>query len=264
MLEVKNLSVSYFSDDQVIKAVDAVSFKVETGSILGIVGESGSGKSTIAQAIMRLIAPPGKITGGEIIFDGQDLLELAEKEMIGVRGARISMIFQDPFTSLNPVITLGEQIAEAIRLHQGLNNQDAWAAAVRMLEAVHIKQAAKRARDYPHQFSGGMRQRAMIAMALSCRPEILIADEPTTALDATIQAEIIRLLKEVQAEFNLSVIYITHNFGIIKAFCRDVIVIEKGRVAEAGPVDQLLTRPQSPYTQRLLNALKILSERNHG
>jgi ABC-type dipeptide/oligopeptide/nickel transport system ATPase component len=259
MLEVKNLSVEFISGQQVVKAVSDVSFKLAKGATLGIAGESGSGKSTIALAIMRLIVPPGKITTGEIIYDGNDLLKLPEPKMTAVRGARISMIFQDPFTSLNPVFTVGEQIAEAIRLHQGLNRKEAWDGAVKMLELVHIDQAAARAHDYPHQFSGGMRQRVMIAMALACRPEVLIADEPTTALDATIQAEIIHLLKEVQVEFDLGVIYITHNFGIVKAFCRDVLVINRGKVVETGPVDRVLASPQSPYTQKLLNALKIIN-----
>jgi ABC-type dipeptide/oligopeptide/nickel transport system ATPase component len=232
MLEVKGLSVEFPG----VKAVGSVSFSLTKGTTLGIAGESGSGKSTIALALMRLIAPPGRITAGEMIFDGRDLMKLSEKEMTGIRGAKISMIFQDPFTSLNPVFTVGEQIAEAIRLHQGLNRSDAWAGTLKMLELVHIKQAGLRAHDYPHQFSGGMRQRVMIAMALACRPEILIADEPTTALDATIQMEIIQLLKEVQAEFKLSVIFITHNFGIVKAFCRDVLVINKGQVVETGSV----------------------------
>ena len=259
MLEVKGLSVEFVSGRQAVKAVNDVSFKLMKGTTLGIAGESGSGKSTIALAIMRLIAPPGKIVSGEIVFDGRDLLKLSESELTGIRGARIAMIFQDPFTSLNPVFTAGEQVAEAIRLHQNLNRQEAWASAVKMLEAVHIREAVARAHDYPHQFSGGMRQRVMIAMALACRPEILIADEPTTALDATIQMEIIQLLKEVQKEFNLSVIFITHNFGIVKAFCRDVLVINQGRVVEAGPVDRVLASPQSPYTQKLLNALKVIN-----
>ncbi len=251
MLEVKNLTVEFNG----VKAVDNISFSLAKGTTLGLAGESGSGKSTIALAIMKLIIP----TAGEVLLDGRDLLKLDEDEMTRVRGAKISMIFQDPFTSLNPVFTVGEQIAEAVRLHQNLNRAEAWSAAVKMLEAVHIKDAAARARHYPHQFSGGMRQRAMIAMALACKPEILIADEPTTALDATIQMEIIQLLKEVQAEFNLSVIFITHNFGIVKAFCRDVLVINKGKAVETGPVASVLADPQSPYTKKLLDALRIIN-----
>ncbi|MBN3033408.1 MAG: ABC transporter ATP-binding protein [Candidatus Saganbacteria bacterium] len=254
-LIVGNLSVVYPG----VKAVANVSFSLAKGATLGIAGESGSGKSTIALALMKLIAPPGRITSGEIIFDGKNLLKLSDAEMVRVRGAKISMIFQDPFTSLNPVFTVGEQIAEAVRLHQGLGRAAAWAAAVKRLEAVHIKEAERRAHDYPHQFSGGMRQRVMIAMALACRPQLLIADEPTTALDTTIQLEIIQLLKEVQAEFNLSVIFITHNFGIVKAFCRDVLVINKGSVVETGPVAAVLSRPQSSYTRKLLDALRIIN-----
>ncbi|OGB89681.1 hypothetical protein A2625_06085 [candidate division WOR-1 bacterium RIFCSPHIGHO2_01_FULL_53_15] len=254
MLEVRNLSVVYPD----VTAVEGVGLTVASGESLGVVGESGSGKSTLALAIMRLIQPPGRVVSGEVIFDGRDLLKLPEPEMVKVRGARISMIFQDPFTSLNPVFTVGEQIAETIRLHQGMNRVDAWAGAVRMLETVHIKEAAKRAHDYPHQFSGGMRQRVMIAMALACRPEILIADEPTTALDATIQAEVVRLLREVQAEFNLGIIYITHSFDIIKALCRRVIVINKGRVVEAGETEKILSEPAQNYTKKLINSLREL------
>jgi len=251
MLEVRNLSVEFNG----VKAVDNVSFRLDKGGTLGLAGESGSGKSTIALAIMKLVVPGA----GEVLLDGKDLLKTSEDEMTRVRGARISMIFQDPFTSLNPVFTVGEQVAEAVRLHQGMGRAEAWSAAVKMLEAVHIKDATARAHHYPHQFSGGMRQRVMIAMALACRPEILIADEPTTALDATIQMEIIQLLKEVQAEFNLSVIFITHNFGIVKAFCRDVLVINKGRIVEAGSVASVLSNPRSPYTKKLLDALRIIN-----
>jgi len=258
MLKVKNLSTYFYPEGKEVKAVDNVSFSVDRGEILGILGESGSGKSTLALSIMRLIYPPGKIVSGEIFVDGQDLLKLSEEEMIKVRGARISMIFQDPFTSLNPVYTVGDQIAEAIRLHQGLGKKEAWDKAVEMLDTVHIKNPASRIHDYPHQFSGGMRQRVMIAMALACQPELLIADEPTTALDVTIQAEILKLLKEIQEKFNLSVIYITHNFGIIKAICRKVIVLYKGKVVEEGSVDKVISSPQNDYTKRLIACLEVL------
>jgi ABC-type dipeptide/oligopeptide/nickel transport system ATPase component len=261
MLEVRNLSTHFNSDNGTVKAVDNVSFSVGKGEVLGIVGESGSGKSTVALSIMRLIYPPGKIISGEVIFNGQDLLKLSEKEMIGIRGAKISMIFQDPFTSLNPVFTVGDQIAEAIQLHQGLDRREAWKKAIEMLEMVQIQDPARRVKDYPHQFSGGMRQRVMIAMALACRPEILIADEPTTALDVTIQAEIIRLLKELQEKLNLSIIYITHNFGIIKAICQRTLVMYNGRIEEEGGVREVLAGPRSPYTRRLLESLKVLSQR---
>lgn len=257
-MKVNNLTTIYKTDEGIVKAVDDVSFDLARGEILGILGESGSGKSTIAHSIMRLIYPPGKIVAGEIIFNNKDLLKLSEAEMINIRGAKISMIFQDPFTSLNPVYTIGDQIAEAISLHQGLNKKDAFNEAIQMLETVHIKDPEKRVHDYPHQFSGGMRQRAMIAMALACQPEILIADEPTTALDVTIQAEILKLIKEIQEKFKLSVIYITHNFGIIKAICQKVMVLYKGKVVEAGEVDMVLSAQKHPYTKRLIKCLELL------
>ncbi len=258
MLDVKNLSTYYYPEEKEIKAVDDVSFKLGKGEILGILGESGSGKSTLAHSILRLIYPPGKIVSGEIIFNGQDLMRLSEEEMIRVRGAKISMVFQDPFTSLNPVYSVGEQISEAIRLHQGLGRKESRDRAIQMLKTVHIKDPASRVRDYPHQFSGGMRQRTMIAMALACQPQLLIADEPTTALDVTIQAEILRLIKEIQEEFNLSVIYITHNFGIIKALCQRVIVLYRGKVVEEGEVNRVLASPQNAYTIRLVSCLQVL------
>lgn len=259
-MKVNNLTTIYRTDEGIVKAVDDVSFELAKGEVLGILGESGSGKSTIAHSIMRLIYPPGKIVSGEIIFDNRDLLKLSEAEMIKIRGAKISMIFQDPFTSLNPVYTIGDQIAEAISLHQGLNKKDAWDKAVQMLETVHINNPGQRAHDYPHQFSGGMRQRAMIAMALACRPEILIADEPTTALDVTIQAEILKLIKEIQEKFKLSVLYITHNFGIIKAICQRVMVLYKGKVVESGEVGVVLSAQRDPYTKRLIKCLEILKK----
>ncbi|MBN2057901.1 MAG: ABC transporter ATP-binding protein [Candidatus Saganbacteria bacterium] len=258
MLEVKNLSTEFRQDCQVVKAVSDVSFSLAKGEVLGILGESGSGKSTIAHSIMRLISPPGRIVSGQILFNGQDLLSLPEAKMIKVRGARISMVFQDPFTSLNPVYTIGDQIAEAIQLHQGLRRKEALAKTVQMLELVRIKDPAERIADYPHQFSGGMRQRVMIAMALACRPELLIADEPTTALDVTIQAEILKLIKELQSELGFSIVYITHNFGIIKAICQRVIVLYQGRVVEAGEVNAVLSMPQDIYTRRLIESLRAL------
>jgi ABC-type dipeptide/oligopeptide/nickel transport system ATPase component len=260
MLNVKNLSTYFYQEGSIIKAVDDVSFSVGRGEVLGILGESGSGKSTIAHSIMRLIYPPGKIVSGEIILDNLDLLKVSEEAMIKIRGAKISMIFQDPFTSLNPVYTVGDQIAEAIRLHQGLNRRKAWDKAIQMLETVHIKDPSARVRDYPHQFSGGMRQRVMIAMALACQPELLIADEPTTALDVTIQAEILKLLREIQEKFKLSVVYITHNFGIIRAICQRVIVLYKGKLVEEGKVNEVISSPQNDYTKRLIFCLEILKK----
>lgn len=260
MLEVKNLSVNYFSEAETVRAVSEMSLAVAPGESLGIVGESGSGKSTVALAIMRLISPPGRIVGGEVNFHGRDLLKLTEEEMIKIHGAKISMIFQDPFTSLNPVYTVGDQIAEAIELHQGLGRKQAWHKAIEMLEIVRIKDSGVRIRDYPHQFSGGMQQRVMIAMALACRPELLIADEPTTALDVTIQAEILKLLKDLQSELGLTIIYITHNFGIIKEICNRVIVMHDGRKVEEGSTAEVLESPKEEYTKRLIKCLLELKE----
>ena len=261
MLQVKGLSTYFYQEGLTVKAVDDVSFSVGKGEVLGILGESGSGKSTIAHSILRLIDPPGRIISGKIIMDGLDLLKIPEEAMIKIRGAKISMIFQDPFTSLNPVYSVGDQIAEAIQLHQGLKRKEAWEKAVQMLETVHIKDPSTRVRDYPHQFSGGMRQRVMIAMALACQPELLIADEPTTALDVTIQAEILKLLKEIQEKFKLSVVYITHNFGIIKAICQRVIVLYRGKLVEEGKVSDVISAPRNDYTRRLISCLEVLRKR---
>lgn len=258
MLEVNDLSIEFVQEEQVVRAVSDVGFSLEKGEVLGILGESGSGKSTIAHSILRLISPPGRIVSGRILFNGQDLLTLSEAQMIKIRGARISMVFQDPFTSLNPVYTIGDQIAEAIHLHQGLKRREALDKTVQMLELVRIKDPAGRIADYPHQFSGGMRQRVMIAMALACRPELLIADEPTTALDVTIQAEILSLIKELQQELGFSVVYITHNFGIIKSICQRVLVLHRGRVVESGEVAEVLSAPKDPYTRRLIESLRAL------
>jgi len=258
MLEVKKLSTYYYPNEKEVKAVDNVSFTVGKGEVLGILGESGSGKSTIAHSILRLIYPPGKIVAGEIILNGQDLLKLSEAEMIKIRGAKISMIFQDPFSSLNPVFPVGDQIAEGIELHQGLGKKQAWNKAIEMLQIVRIKDAELRIKDYPHQFSGGMRQRVMIAMALACQPQLLIADEPTTALDVAIQEEILHLIKDLQRKFNLSVLYITHNFGIIRALCQKVFVLYQGVVVEAGSVADVKNSPKHAYTKKLIEALEII------
>jgi len=256
MLEVKDLSVTYFTEAEAVSAVSGVSLLVAKGETLGVLGESGSGKSTLALALMRLVGYPGKIVKGEIWFKGQDLLKLSEAEMIKIRGARISMIFQDPFTSLNPVYSIGDQIAEAIQLHQQVSRREAWSRAKDMLSLVRLD--SRRISDYPHQFSGGMQQRAMIAMALSCRPDLLIADEPTTALDVTIQADILKLLLELQRDLGLSIIYITHNFGIIKEVCRRVLVMYKGRVVEEGETLKVLNDPKDNYTKSLIESLRVL------
>lgn len=259
MLEVKNLSTDFEQAGVTVRAVKRVSFSLNKGEVLGIVGESGSGKSTLALSLLRLIDRPGRIVGGEIIFQGQDLLKLSSDEMIKIRGRKIAMIFQDPFTSLNPVYSVGDQIAEVIQLHQRVDRRTAWQKAVEALAAVKIKEPAERANDYPHQFSGGMRQRVMIAMALAGQPELLIADEPTTALDVTIQAEILLLLKELQQQYNLSILYITHNFGIVKQICSRVVVMWRGEIVEEGLVSEILTAPKQEYTKNLIDCLKVLA-----
>ncbi|MFA4966974.1 MAG: ABC transporter ATP-binding protein [Candidatus Margulisiibacteriota bacterium] len=258
MLEVKNLTTSYFTDDKTNKAIDNISLTVKKGEVVGILGESGSGKSTLGLSILRLISPPGKIISGEINFEDRDLLKLSENEMIKIRGAKISMVFQDPFTSLNPVYTVGEQIAEVIRLHQGLGYREAHKKAIEMLDVVQINYPEARVNDYPHQFSGGMRQRVMIAMAIACKPELLIADEPTTALDVTVQAEILKLLKKIQQEYGMGIMYITHNFGIIREICSRVLVMYKGKIVEEGSIDQIINSPKDEYTKRLIDCLKVL------
>ena len=245
---------TYFAEDgRVVKAVDGVSFDVKRGETLGIVGESGSGKSVTNLSIMRLIpTPPGRIVGGEVIFDGRDLLTLADAEMRAIRGKRIGMIFQDPMTSLNPFMRISKQLMEVTQLHLGHSRSDAHEHAVRMLETVGIPDARRRADGYPHEFSGGMRQRVMIAMALSCRPELLIADEPTTALDVTIQAQILELIKNIKQETGTSVILITHDLGVVAGTTDYVIVMYAGKIFERAPTTELFGKPGNPYTKGLL------------
>lgn len=254
MLEVKNLSTYFYSQDSAIKAVDDVSFSVNRGETLGLLGESGSGKSTVALSIMRLIYPPGKIIKGSIFLDEKDLFSASEAEMIDIRGAKISMIFQDPFSSLNPVFTVGDQISEAISLHQRLKGAKAQDKTQKMLELVKIDKS--RINDYPHQFSGGMRQRVMIAMALACEPEFLIADEPTTALDVTIQAEILQLIKDLQKQLGFGIIFITHNFKIAKHVCDRFAVMQNGKIVEAGP--DIFQDPKHVYTKKLVDCMRVL------
>jgi oligopeptide/dipeptide ABC transporter ATP-binding protein len=260
ILEVKNLSTHFFTRAGTIKAADDVSFDIEPGSTLALVGESGSGKSVTSLSIMRLVPPPGKITAGEIIFTGRDLLKLSDEEMRRLRGREIAMIFQDPMTSLNPVYAVGDQIAEAIELHEHVSRKQAWAGAVEMMTRVKIPDAERRARDYPHQLSGGMRQRVMIAMALSCKPKLLIADEPTTALDVTIQAEILELLKGLRDDFELSMLLITHDLGVVAETADRVAVMYAGRIVEEAPVRQIFTNPSHPYTEGLLRSVPRLTE----
>ncbi|MBO9341896.1 MAG: ABC transporter ATP-binding protein [Roseiflexus sp.] len=261
LLVVKNLETQFKTQDGIVKAVNNVSFHVDRGETLGIVGESGSGKSVTSLSIMRLIPnPPGRIVGGQIIFDGENLLDYTEEEMRHIRGNRIAMIFQDPMTSLNPVLTIGRQITESLELHMKLTPREARNRAVELLQMVGIPGAARRLDDYPHQFSGGMRQRVMIAMALSCNPELLIADEPTTALDVTIQAQILELIQRLQHELGTAVIIITHDLGVVAGMADRVIVMYAGRVVEEGPTDEIFARPRMPYTIGLLRSIPRLDE----
>src|SRR6185503_14018472 len=245
-----------------VRAVDGVSFYIDPGELLGLVGESGCGKSMTALSVMRLIAPPGKIVGGEILFDGRSLLQLSNREMRAVRGDDIAMIFQDPMTSLNPVFTVGEQIAEALRLHRKLSRKDARAGAVAAMREVSIPDPELRADDYPHQLSGGMRQRIMIAMALACDPKLLIADEPTTALDVTIQAQILELLDGLRKTRELAVLLITHDLGVVAEVADRVAVMYTGKIVEESPVDELFARPKHPYTEGLLRSVPKLTAKD--
>lgn len=255
LLEVKNLQTHFQTRAGLVRAVDGVSFHVDKGELLGLVGESGCGKSITALSVMRLVGKPGKITGGEIVFDGEDLLAASDERMREIRGDDIAMIFQDPMTSLNPVYTIGEQIAEALRLHRKLARKDAREQAVEAMKEVAIPDPARRANDYPHQLSGGMRQRVMIAMALACDPKLLIADEPTTALDVTIQAQILELLNELRTTRELGVLLITHDLGVVAEVADRVAVMYTGRIVEESPVEELFARPKHPYTEGLLRSV---------
>jgi peptide/nickel transport system ATP-binding protein/oligopeptide transport system ATP-binding protein len=262
LLEVQNLSIHFFTEEGVIRAVENVSFEIYSGEILGLVGESGCGKSVTGLSLLRLIpTPPGRIVNGDITFDGRSLLNLEEKEMERVRGNDISMIFQEPMTSLNPVFTIGDQIMEAIILHQGLDKKAARERAIEMLDRVRIPSPDKTIDSYPHQLSGGMRQRAMIAMALSCQPKLLIADEPTTALDVTIQAQVLELLKEIQREMGMSVMLITHDLGVIAEIADRVAVMYAGRIFEYGPIEAIFGKMRNPYTRGLMTSIPQLTEK---
>jgi len=259
LLEVKDLQTYFPTRAGLVKAVDGVSFSLDNGELLGLVGESGCGKSITALSIMRLIAPPGKIVGGEILFDGKDLLKLSDQQMRQIRGDDIGMIFQDPMTSLNPVFTIGEQIGEALRLHRKLTRKQARQAAVEAMREVAIPDPARRINDYPHQLSGGMRQRVMIAMALACNPRLLIADEPTTALDVTIQAQILELLNDLRKNRDLAVLLITHDLGVVAEVADRVAVMYTGRIVEQSDVKELFLRPKHPYTEGLLRSVPKLT-----
>ena len=256
LLEVEGLKTHFFTEDGITRAVDGVSFAIGPGETLGIVGESGCGKSVAALSVLRLLPPRlGRTVAGSIRFEGIDLLALSEAEMRDIRGNRIAMIFQEPMTSLNPVLTIGHQIAEAFRVHKGFGRSEARAHARRMLEIVRIPDAQSRLDDYPHQFSGGMRQRVMIAMALSCQPKLLIADEPTTALDVTIQAQILELMQDMKERFGMSIMLITHAMGVVAETCQRVTVMYAGKVVEEAPVGELFGNPRHPYTQGLIRSI---------
>jgi len=261
LLSVEDLQTFFFTERGVARAVDRVSFSLAEGGVLGIVGESGCGKSVTALSIMRLVpSPPGRIVGGRILFDGRDLLSLPESEMESIRGNDISMIFQEPMTSLNPVYTIGNQITEAIILHQGLHKSEAHRKAIEVLGLVGIPTPEKAVNAYPHQLSGGMRQRAMIAMALSCRPKLLIADEPTTALDVTIQAQILRLINELKKQIDMAVMMITHDLGVIAQVADDVVVAYAGKGVEYADAETVFERPAHPYTRALYHSIPHLRE----
>src|SRR5882724_7888450 len=264
ILEVRHLGTHFFTRSGTIKAADELSFRIKTGSTLALVGESGSGKSVTSLSILRLVPPPGRITAGEILFNGRDLMKLDDREMRRLRGREIAMIFQDPMTSLNPVYTVGDQIAEAIELHEHLPRRKAWTKTVEMMTLVKIPDAERRARDYPHQLSGGMRQRIMIAMAIVNRPRLLIADEPTTALDVTIQAQILALLAELRSKFGLAMLFISHDLAVVSQVADRVAVMYAGNLVELGSKLHIFQTAAHPYTQGLLQAVPTLkTERNH-
>ncbi len=265
ILQVKDLKTYFYTDAGTVKSVDGVSFDLHKGEILGIVGESGSGKSVSNLSIMNLIpSPPGKIESGEVLFHGEDLLKMSQKQLRSIRGNRISMIFQDPMSSLNPFLRISTQMIETIQLHQGLNKKDAKAKAIEMLKMAGIPAAEERIDCYPHQFSGGMRQRVMIAMGLSCKPEILIADEPTSALDVTIQAQIIDLMTDLTKQLGTAVIMITHSLGVVAGMCDTINVMYAGRVVEHGATKDLFASPKHPYTQGLIKSVPRLDKETEG
>ena len=261
VLEVRDLATHFFTDEGVVKAVDGITYHVDEGEIIGIVGESGCGKSVSALSIMRLIPdPPGRIVNGEILFEGEDLLQASNSQMRHIRGNRIAMIFQEPMTSLNPVLNIGRQITETLELHQGMSKRQALVRAAELLSMVGMPDAERRLKDYPHQFSGGMRQRVMIAMALSCNPKLIIADEPTTALDVTIQAQVLDLMQDLSREFGTSLIIITHNLGVVARYARRVAVMYAGKIIESGDAVDIYHNPSHPYTLGLLNSVPRLDE----
>jgi oligopeptide transport system ATP-binding protein len=264
LLEVRNLKTSFFTDVGEIKAVDDVSFNLDTGKVLGIVGESGSGKSVTAYSIMQILTYPGRIVSGSVKFNGQELIGSGESVMRSLRGGRIGMIFQDPMTSLNPVYTIGNQLIEAIVLHTGRIKEKAEKRAVEMLDLVGINEPGKRIKQYPFELSGGMQQRVMIAMALACEPDILIADEPTTALDVTIQAQILELMQELQHKLGMGILIITHDLGVIAGMCDEIIVMYAGKVVERGVIDHIFYEPMHEYTKGLLRSIPSIADNEKG
>ena len=262
LLQVKNLSTSFDVESGEVRAVNGISFNLDKGKVLGIVGESGSGKSVTAYSIMRILVEPGRIKGGEILFNGEDITKYDAKQMRAFRGEKISIIFQDPMTSLNPVYTIGNQLREAILLHTDRNREQANARALEMLQLVGVNEPEKRLKQYPHELSGGMRQRVMIAMALACEPDILIADEPTTALDVTIQAQILELMQDLQKKLGMAIIMITHDLGVIADMCDEIIVMYAGRICERGTADEIFYNPRHEYTKGLMRSIPRLDSKN--
>ena len=261
LLQIKDLRTSFFTDDGVVRAVDGVTYDVEAGETLGLVGESGCGKSVSALSILRLIpSPPGKIVGGEVIFEGEDLLKVDDNEIRHIRGNQIAMVFQEPMTSLNPVLTIGRQLTEALELHLNMDSSAALQRAIQLLEMVGISDAESRVGDYPHQFSGGMRQRVMIAMALSCNPKLLLADEPTTALDVTIQAQVLEILARLSRELGTAIVIITHNLGVVARYADRVNVMYAGKIVETADAKTLYKHPRHPYTVGLLKSVPRLDQ----
>jgi len=260
LLQVKNLTTSFVTDSGEVHAVNGVSFNLDRGRVLGIVGESGSGKSVTAYSIMRILSDNGRVESGQVLFDGKDILQTSENEMRQFRGERISIIFQDPMTSLNPVFTVGSQLSEAIRLHTDRTRAQAKARALELLRLVGVNEPDKRLRQYPHQLSGGMRQRVMIAMALACEPDILIADEPTTALDVTIQAQILELMRSLQKQLGMAIIMITHDLGVIAEMCDEIIVMYAGRICERGTAEEIFYNPRHAYTKGLLRSIPRMTD----
>ena len=260
LLEVKGLKTYFYTEDGIVRAVDGVNFEVYPGEVLGIVGESGCGKSVTSLSIMRLISKPGRVDAGEILLDGENLLNISEEEMTKVRGNRISMIFQQPQTALNPVFKVGDQLAEVLNVHQDLGKEAGWKRAIELLKMVGVPDPTRRAEAYPHELSGGMAQRVMIAMALACIPELLIADEPTTALDVTIQAQILDLIRDMRREMGTSVILITHDLGVVAEMAERVAVMYAGEIVEQTDVNSLFDEPLHPYTQGLIGSIPVLGE----